>query len=55
MDLTDIYRTFHPKAREYNFFLSTSWYLIQKKEHQCVGASVLLKRKTKYSQEQIWR
>jgi len=22
MDLTDIFRTFHPKAREYTFFLS---------------------------------
>ena len=26
-----------------------------KKEDQSVGASVLLRRRTKYSQEQIWR
>lgn len=23
MDITDIYRTFHPKTTEYSFFLST--------------------------------
>jgi hypothetical protein len=30
MDLTDIYRTFHPKAKRiYEVLLSTSWYLLQ--------------------------
>jgi exonuclease III len=30
MDLTDICRTFHPKAKEYTYLLlSTSWYLLQ--------------------------
>jgi exonuclease III len=30
MDLRDIYRTFHPKTKEYTFFAaSTSWYLLQ--------------------------
>jgi hypothetical protein len=28
---------------------------LNKKEDQSVGASVLLRRRTKYSQEQIWR
>ena len=28
---------------------------LKKKEDQSVGASVLLRRKTKYLQEQIWR
>jgi exonuclease III len=29
MDLTNTYRTFHPKSKDYTFFLSTSWYLLQ--------------------------
>ena len=29
MDLTDIYRSFHPKTKEHTFFLSTPWYLLQ--------------------------
>jgi hypothetical protein len=28
---------------------------LNKKEDQCMGASVLLRRRTKYSEEQIWR
>jgi hypothetical protein len=28
---------------------------LNKKKDQCVGASVLLRRRAKYSQEQIWR
>jgi hypothetical protein len=28
---------------------------LKKEEDQSVGASVLLRRRTKYSQEQIWR
>jgi hypothetical protein len=28
---------------------------LNKKEEQSVGVSVLLRRRTKYSQEQIWR
>jgi exonuclease III len=29
MDLTDIYRTFHPKVKGYTFSASTSWNLLQ--------------------------
>jgi hypothetical protein len=29
MDLTDIYRTIHPKTKEIYPLLSTSWYLLQ--------------------------
>lgn len=27
VDLTDIYRTFHPATAEYTFFSSTQWYI----------------------------
>jgi exonuclease III len=29
MDLRDIYRTFHPKTKEYTFFSAPHWYLLQ--------------------------
>jgi exonuclease III len=29
MDSIDSYRTFHPKTKEYTFFLRTSWYLLE--------------------------
>jgi hypothetical protein len=29
MDLTDIYRTFHPKTKRIYLLLSTIWYLLQ--------------------------
>jgi deferrochelatase/peroxidase EfeB len=34
---------------------TTSHMKLKKKEEQSVGASVLLRRGTKYSHEQIWR
>ena len=33
LDLTALYRPFHPKAKEYTFFLSTSWYLLQNRPY----------------------
>ena len=33
MDLTDIFRTFHPNAEEYTFFSSTQWNMLQDRPH----------------------
>jgi hypothetical protein len=29
MDLTESYRTFHPKSKRYTFFSAPQWYLLQ--------------------------
>ena len=33
LDLTDIYRTFHPKTMNFNFFLNCTWKLLQDRSH----------------------
>ena len=33
MDLTDIYRTFHPKTTEYTFFSKCSWNILQDRSY----------------------
>jgi len=33
MDLSDIYRAFHPKAAEYTFFSKYTWNILQNRSH----------------------
>ena len=33
LDLTDIYRTFHPKTMNFTFFLKRTWNILQDRSH----------------------